>query len=36
MGRKFEKDEFISNHVKEYNKGGVWGEKTENFKDRNI
>lgn len=27
MGRKFEKDEFISNHVKEYNKGGVWGEK---------
>ena len=26
-GRKFEKDEFISNHVKEYNKGGVWGEK---------
>ncbi len=27
MGRKLEKDEFISNHVKEYNKGGVWGEK---------
>lgn len=32
MGRRFEKNEFISNHVEEYNKSSNWGEKAEILK----